>query len=57
MKKILSIAALLTVAFVHAQDVKMKYIDPANMNLEVKPGDNFYQYANGNWIKQSCTCI
>ena len=53
MKKILSIAALLTVAFVHAQDVKMKYIDPANMNLEVKPGDNFYQYANGNWIKNN----
>ena len=53
MKKILSIAALLTVAFVHAQDVKMKYIDPANMNLGVKPGDNFYQYANGNWIKNN----
>ena len=53
MKKIVTIAALLSVAFVHAQDVKMKYIDPANMNLEVKPGDNFYQYANGNWIKNN----
>jgi len=31
----------------------MKYIDPANMDLTVKPGDNFYQYANGNWIKNN----
>src|SRR5215469_5118499 len=28
-----------------------KYIDPANMDLSVKPGENFYLYANGNWIK------
>lgn len=28
-----------------------KFIDPANMDLSVKPGDNFYQYANGTWIK------
>ncbi|GAB2693346.1 M13 family metallopeptidase [Mucilaginibacter koreensis] len=30
-----------------------KYIDPANMDLAVKPGDNFFEYANGNWIKQN----
>lgn len=30
---------------------KPKYIDPTNMDLSVKPGDNFYLYANGNWIK------
>lgn len=32
---------------------KMKYIDPANMDLGVKPGDNFYLYANGNWLKNN----
>ncbi|GAB4028767.1 M13 family metallopeptidase [Spirosoma gilvum] len=30
-----------------------KFIDPANMDLSVKPGDNFYQYANGNWLRQN----
>ena len=28
-----------------------KFIDPANMDLSVKPGDNFYLYANGTWLK------
>jgi putative endopeptidase len=30
-----------------------KYIDKANMDLSVKPGDNFYLYANGSWIKNN----
>jgi putative endopeptidase len=30
-----------------------KYIDKANMDLSVKPGDNFYQYANGLWLKNN----
>ena len=32
---------------------KTKFIDPANMDLSVKPGDNFYLYANGTWIKNT----
>jgi len=32
---------------------KRKFIDPANMDLSVKPGDNFYLYANGAWIKNT----
>lgn len=32
---------------------KKKYIDPANMDLTVKPGDNFYKYANGSWLKNN----
>jgi putative endopeptidase len=31
----------------------MKYIDPANMDVNVKPGDNFYLYANGAWLKNN----
>ena len=34
-------------------DPPKKFIDPANMDLSVKPGDNFFDYANGNWIKQN----
>jgi len=30
---------------------KTKAIDPANMDLTVKPGDDFYEYANGGWMK------
>src|SRR5580698_9495704 len=32
---------------------KRKFIDPANMDLSVRPGDNFYLYANGTWIKDN----
>src|ERR1700761_7245236 len=30
-----------------------KFIDPANMDLSVKPGDNFFEYANGTWVKNN----
>jgi len=36
----------------NAQTTK-KFIDPANMDLSVKPGDDFYTYASGNWIKNN----
>src|SRR5213594_1776392 len=28
-------------------------LDPKNMDTSVKPGDDFFLYANGNWIKQT----
>jgi putative endopeptidase len=31
----------------------VKFIDPANMDLTVKPGDDFYTYASGNWLKMN----
>ena len=34
-------------------DHPAKFIDPANMDLSIKPGDDFYDYANGNWIKNN----
>ncbi len=32
---------------------KAKFIDPANMNTLVKPGDNFVEYAGGVWLKKN----
>lgn len=36
-----------------AQQAPAKFIDPANMDLSVKPGDDFYTYASGTWIKNN----
>jgi len=30
-----------------------KFIDPANMDLSVRPGDDFFEYADGNWVKNN----
>jgi putative endopeptidase len=40
--KVLTVGAIATtvVAFTDRKDPK--YIDPANMDMSVKPGDNFY---------------
>ncbi len=41
----------LTVAkYTSALPAGTNYIDINNMNTSVKPGDNFYEYANGNWL-------
>ncbi len=40
-----------TTAFVIAPP--KKFIDPANMDMSVKPGDDFFMYANGTWIKKN----
>ncbi len=37
----------------YAQTVPAKFIDPANMDLSVKPGDDFYTYASGSWVKNN----
>lgn len=35
------------------EKASMKYIDPANMDTTVSPGDNFFLYANGGWLKNN----
>jgi len=45
------LSILMVLSFLPAD--KRKYIDPANMDLSVRPGDNFYLYANGTWIKNN----
>ncbi|MBJ6119195.1 M13 family metallopeptidase [Pontibacter sp. BT310] len=32
---------------------KKAFIDKANMDLKVKPGDDFYTYANGVWLRNN----
>lgn len=32
---------------------KAKALDNANMDLSVKPGDDFFQYAGGTWLKNT----
>ena len=48
--KIFSLALMLTCgATASAQE--LKGYDRGNMNLDVKPGDTFVEYACGNWLK------
>jgi putative endopeptidase len=55
MKKIAVVLALLCLySTMSAQKTTTKkFIDPTYMDLSVKPGDNFYQYVNGNWLKNT----
>ena len=48
---LIALPAILLVAFFPPGN--RKFIDPANMDPTVKPGDNFYVYANGSWMKQN----
>ena len=32
---------------------KMKFIDVANFNLNTRPQDDFFEYANGTWLKNT----
>lgn len=36
-----------------AQTATEKFIDMANMDLSVKPGDDFFTYASGTWVKNN----
>ncbi len=47
-----AIACIGFAAIANAQNIT-KFIDPANMDLTVKPGDDFYMYASGTWIKNN----
>ncbi|MEJ2880631.1 M13 family metallopeptidase [Pedobacter sp. GR22-6] len=52
-KSYFAVLALVATSYsANAQQIQ-KFIDPANMDRSVKPGDDFYQYASGNWIKNN----
>lgn len=48
----LMVIAIFLISFIPPAK-KRKFIDPDNMDMSVKPGDNFFQYANGNWIRKN----
>ncbi len=50
-----ALSLLLLASYQHstAQTAARKFIDPANMMMTVKPGDDFYSYANGAWVKNN----
>ncbi|MEO5984048.1 MAG: M13 family metallopeptidase [Ferruginibacter sp.] len=48
------IAGSICVLSLSAQNTpSFKFIDKSNMDFSVRPGDNFYEYANGNWIRNN----
>ncbi|RYY86120.1 MAG: M13 family peptidase [Chitinophagaceae bacterium] len=50
------LSAATLMAFTPPEDKKpkkIKYIDRSNMDQSVKPGENFYRYANGSWLKKN----
>ncbi|MCW3079783.1 M13 family metallopeptidase [Segetibacter sp.] len=56
--RLLTAASLFAASMVYAgpgkDDPKVrKYVDKSNMDLSVKPGDNFYMFVNGNWLKNN----
>lgn len=47
------ISTLTNTAMAQTTSKNFKFINPANMDMQVKPGDNFFLYANGSWIKNN----
>jgi putative endopeptidase len=53
LKGYFSFLAIAAISFSANAQVPDKLIDPANMDLTVKPGDDFYRYASGTWVKNN----
>ncbi len=56
----LALSALLVVCGMYscneqgtAESSAQKFIETANMDSSVRPGDNFYSFVNGKWIKEN----
>ena len=50
---ILGIACFFNPKVFAQQTVKLKAVDKSNMDFNVKPGDDFYLFVNGNWIRNN----
>ena len=55
-KLLVSIVAMVALSASYSSFAQTKakiFIDPANMDKSVKPGDDFYTYAGGTWVKNN----
>ncbi len=52
-KKWIICTAITIIGFSKAEAQQRKYINPENMDLSIKPGDDFYNYASGIWVKNN----
>jgi len=58
-KQLLALCTLVSLAGIYSCNTgstntsQQKFIETANMDSSVKPGDNFFMYVNGTWIKNA----
>jgi len=53
LKSYFAVLGIVAASYSASAQAPSKFIDPENMDLRVKPGDDFYQYASGSWIKNN----
>ena len=53
MKKVIFAAVLALVGLTSTAQEKKQHVNKADMDLSVKPGDDFWQYAVGGWLKNN----
>jgi putative endopeptidase len=53
LKSYFAVLGIIAASYTAQAQTQKKLIDPANMDLSVKPGDDFYEYASGTWIKNN----
>jgi len=53
LKSYFAVLGIVAASYTAQAQAPKKLIDPANMDLSVKPGDDFYKYASGTWVKNN----